>query len=88
MALLAVGVLVVAFGIAGYLEACLGAGPFEAAVLALRPLPFRVAFTGLQTTGALVGWVLGADVGIGTLAMVVVVGPLVDVLRRAARRRG
>ena len=42
--LLTVGSFVLAAGVAGYLEAGLGAGPFEAATLALDPVPFRLAY--------------------------------------------
>lgn len=80
--LLASGVLVLALGVTGYLDAQLGSGPFEAATFALHPVPFRLAYNGLQALGALSGWALGADVGIGTVVVVLGIGPLVHALRR------
>jgi len=81
IAFLVFGVAVVAVGVAGYLGAGLGAGPVEGAAIALRPLPFRLAYGLLQATGALTGWLLGADIGPGTLVVVLGVGPLVQLLR-------
>lgn len=81
VALLVAGVLVLALGVTGYLDAELGSGPFEAVTFALRPLPFRLAYNGLQAVAALTGWALGADIGIGTLVVVFGVGPVVHALR-------
>jgi uncharacterized membrane protein YczE len=88
VALLGVGALVLAAGVAGYLEAGLGAGPFEAATLALDPIPFRVAYGVLQATGAIAGWLLGADIGVGTLVVVFGVGPAAAMLRQFWSTRG
>jgi uncharacterized membrane protein YczE len=80
---LAVAFLVLCIGVAGYLSSQLGAGPTEAAALAWDPpVPFRWSYSILQCSGALVGWWLGADVGVGTLLVVVLVGPTVDRLSR------
>ena len=84
--LLAVGSLMLAAGVAGYLEAGLGAGPFEAATLALHPVPFRLAYGVLQAAGALIGWALGASIGVGTLIVVFGVGPVAAQLRQVSRR--
>jgi uncharacterized protein len=74
---------VVSAGVAGYLDSALGAGPTEAAVLAWDPpVPFRWSYSVLQGTGALVGWLLGAAIGPGTLAVIFLLGPLVDLIRR------
>lgn len=86
--LLAVGAFVLAAGVAGYLEAGLGAGPFEAATLALHPIPFRLAYGVLQAAGALLGWALGASIGVGTLVVVLGVGPVAARLRSTFRRPG
>jgi uncharacterized membrane protein YczE len=86
-----IGLLVVAFpvlalGIAGYLGSRTGAGPAEAAALAWDPpLPFRWSYSAVQGGGALVGWLLGATVGVGTLAVILLLGPLVDVTARLLR---
>jgi uncharacterized membrane protein YczE len=87
-ALLAVGALVLSAGVAGYLEAGLGAGPFEAVTLGLHPLPFRVAYGALQAAGAIGGWLLGASIGVGTVVIVLGVGPLATMLRKLIAEPG
>jgi uncharacterized protein len=84
-------ILVVAFpvlaaGVAAYLGSNLGAGPAEAAALAWDPpLPFRWSYSCVQGGGALVGWLLGAAIGPGTLAVVFLLGPAVDLAARTMR---
>lgn len=86
-----IGLLVVAFpvlalGIAGYLGSRTGAGPAEGAALAWDPpVPFRWSYSAVQGGGALVGWLLGATIGAGTIAVIVLLGPLVDVAARVLR---
>jgi uncharacterized membrane protein YczE len=71
-------------GVAGYLGSGTGAGPSEAAALAWDPpVPFRWSYSVLQGGGALLGWLLGAAVGPGTLLVIFLLGPAVDL---AARR--
>ncbi len=84
---LGVGFLVVCAGVVGYLAADLGAGPAEGAALALDPpVPFRWGYSVVQVVGASVGWALGASLGLGTIVVVLLVGPVVDRLLRALRR--
>ncbi|MEP6665881.1 MAG: hypothetical protein ABJA81_05485 [Nocardioidaceae bacterium] len=79
--LLVVAFPVLACGVAGYLGTGTGAGPTEAAVLAFDPpLPFRWGYSVLQGGGALVGWLCGAAIGPGTLLVIFLLGPLVDLL--------
>jgi len=81
--LLVVAFPVLAIGVAGYLASNTGAGPTEAAALAWDPpLPFRWSYSLVQGGGALVGWLLGAAVGPGTLLVIVLLGPAVDLLSR------
>lgn len=81
---LAVAFPVLAIGIATYLGSQTGAGPAEAAALAWDPpVPFRWTYSAVQGGGALIGWLLGATVGVGTLAVIVLLGPLVDLIARA-----
>lgn len=76
---LALAFVVLCLGVAGYLAADLGAGPAEAAALAWDPpVTFRWGYTLLQATGMLVGWLCGASIGIGTLAVVLFIGWTVD----------
>jgi uncharacterized protein len=77
---------VLAVGIAAYLGSHTGAGPAEAAALAWDPpVPFRWSYSLVQGGGALGGWLLDATVGVGTIAVVVALGPLVDVASRRMR---
>lgn len=86
LALLAAAFPVLALGIAAYLGAHTGAGPAEAAALAWDPpIPFRWSYSMVQGGGALVGWLLDATIGIGTIAVIVLLGPLVDLSSRLLR---
>jgi uncharacterized membrane protein YczE len=77
---------VLAVGIATYLGTHLGAGPAEAAALAWDPpVPFRWSYSAVQGGGALAGWLLGATLGAGTLAVILVLGPAVDLAGRLLR---
>jgi uncharacterized membrane protein YczE len=81
--LLAAAFPVLAVGIATYLGSHTGAGPAEAAALAYDPpLPFRWSYSAVQGVGALVGWLLGATIGAGTIAVIVALGPCVDLASR------
>jgi uncharacterized protein len=83
LALLAAAFPVLAIGIALYLGSHTGAGPAEAAALAWDPpVPFRWSYSVVQGGGALGGWLLGATVGVGTLAVIVLLGPAVDLTAR------
>jgi uncharacterized protein len=84
--LLLVALPLAAVGIALYLGSHTGAGPAEAAALAWDPpLPFRWSYSAVQGGGALVGWLLGATIGVGTVAVVVLLGPGVAVASRWLR---
>lgn len=80
--LLVVALPVLAAGVAGYLDTETGAGPTEVAALTFDPpVPFRWGYNALQGTCGLVGWLLGADIGVGTVLVVVALGPGIDALR-------
>jgi uncharacterized protein len=84
--LLAAAFPVLALGIAGYLGAHLGAGPVEGAALAWDPpVPFKWSYSAVQLGGAALGWLLGATIGPGTIAVIVLLGPAVDLTSRALR---
>jgi uncharacterized membrane protein YczE len=77
---------VLAVGVAAYLGGQLGAGPAEGAALAWDPpIPFRWSYSAVQGGGALVGWLLGATIGPGTVAVIVLLGPAVDLTSRLMR---
>lgn len=80
------GFFVVAFGVALYLEANLGPGPAEGPALAVDPpVPFRFGYSALQIIQAAIGWFLGSPAGLGTIATVVLIGPVVDRIRALLR---
>ena len=84
--LLAAAFPVLAVGIALYLGSHTGAGPAEAAALAWDPpVAFRWSYSVVQGGGALGGWLLGATVGVGTLAVIFLLGPAVDLVARLMR---
>jgi uncharacterized membrane protein YczE len=86
IALLVAAFPVLALGIAVYLGSHTGAGPAEAAALAWDPpVPFRWTYSAVQGGGALVGWLLGATVGAGTVAVILLLGPFVDLVSRLLR---
>lgn len=86
IALLAVSLPVLAVGIALYLGSHLGAGPMEAAGLAWDPpLPFRWSYNLIQLLSAVLGWLLGATIGVATVVTILVLGPLIDVAARVLR---
>lgn len=81
--LLASAFPVLAVGIAAYLGSNSGAGPAEAAALAWDPpVAFKWSYSAVQGGGALLGWLLGATIGVGTIAVILLLGPLVDLASR------
>ena len=77
---------VLALGIALYLGSHTGAGPAEAAALAWDPpVAFKWSYSVVQGGGALGGWLLGATIGVGTLAVIFLLGPAVDRTARLLR---
>lgn len=77
---------VLALGIAAYLGSRSGAGPAEAAALAWDPpIPFRWSYSLVQGGGALAGWLLGAAAGVGTMAVILLLGPMVALTARLLR---
>jgi hypothetical protein len=79
--LAALGLITV--GIGAYLASATGAGPAEAMALAWDPpIPFRWSYNLVQAGGALVGWLLGAAAGPGTVLVFLMLGPAVELFRR------
>ncbi|HSJ22832.1 MAG TPA: hypothetical protein VK964_19885 [Nocardioidaceae bacterium] len=82
-ALLLPAFLLIAAGVGGYLASGTGAGPAEAMAIAWDPpIPFRWSYNLVQFGGALVGWLLGAAIGPGTVLVFLLLGPAVDLFRR------
>ena len=84
--MLAASIPVIGFGIAAYLGSRFGAGPAEAAAQAYDPpLPFAWSYNAVQGLSALLGWLLGATIGIGTLVVVLSLGPAAGLAARVLR---
>jgi uncharacterized membrane protein YczE len=84
VAMLAVALVLMSVGVAAYLASATGAGPAEAMALAWDPpVAFRWSYNIVQFGGALAGWLLGAAVGPGTVLVFVLLGPTIDLVRRA-----
>lgn len=85
------GILLVALGSALYIGSGLGPGPRDGIMtgLAARGVQIRIARTIIEVTVLVVGWLLGGQVGIGTVLFAVAIGPLVQPLmpRLAVRPR-
>jgi uncharacterized membrane protein YczE len=75
------GVVVVAIGSGIYIGVRLGPGPRDGLMtgLADRGFSIRRARTLIEGTALGVGWILGGTVGIGTVVVAVLIGPLVQV---------
>ncbi len=86
---LALAVSPVLIGLASglYIGAGLGPGPRDGVMTALerRGLPIWAARTAIEVTALTVGWMLGGDVGIGTLWMAGTVGLWVQFFLRRLR---
>jgi uncharacterized membrane protein YczE len=81
--LLLLAFVLITVGVAAYLASATGAGPAEAMAMAWDPpIPFRWSYNLVQAGGALVGWLLGAAVGPGTVMVFLLLGPAVDLFRR------
>jgi uncharacterized membrane protein YczE len=86
VALLVGAMLVIAVGITSYLGSQLGAAPIEAAGLAWDPpVPFRWSYSAVQLGGSLLGWWMGATIGAGTVAVIMLLGPMVTLTSRLMR---
>ena len=72
------GIVVTAFGIGLYIGAGLGPGPRDGLMtgIAARGHPVWIVRTGLELTALAAGWLLGGDVGIGTVVFAISIGPL------------
>ncbi len=78
-AMLLGGIVVAGLGVGLYIGSGLGPGPRDGLMtgLARRGRTIRTARTMIELTALLVGWLLGGQVGIGTLVFAVAIGPIV-----------
>ena len=79
-ALLLGGIVVSGMGFGTYLGARLGAGPRDGIMTAIaqRGLSIRMARTTLELSALGLGWILGGNVGVGTVLFAVGVGPVIQ----------
>ncbi len=77
-AYLLAGIVVVALGIGLYIGAGLGPGPRDGLMtgIAAKGHPIWLVRTGLELLALAAGWLLGGDVGIGTVLFALGIGPL------------
>lgn len=89
--LLAGGILAIAIASGLYIGVHLGPGPRDGLMTGLHQRtgwPIGVVRTLLEVSVVLVGWLLGGNLGIGTIAFALLIGPLVQVaLRWLSMRR-
>ncbi|MEW8979773.1 MAG: hypothetical protein AB2385_15395 [Symbiobacterium sp.] len=79
--MLAAGILLSGVGTALYASADLGAGPRDSLMIGLTrlvKLPVGLVKNGLDLTVSVIGWWLGGPLGLGTVAVVLGVGPSVQ----------
>ena len=79
-ALMPAGVVALSLGSGLYIGAGLGPGPRDGLMtgLAARGPSVRLVRTGIEAGALAAGWLLGGSVGLGTLAIAVSIGPLVQ----------
>src|SRR5262249_4456826 len=75
---LLLGILVIALGVGLYIGAGLGPGPRDGLMtgIAAKGHPLWLGRTGLGLHALVAGWLLGGDVGIGTVLFAFGIGPL------------
>lgn len=72
------GIVVAAFGMALYIGAGLGPGPRDGLMtgIAAKGYPLWFVRTALELAALVAGWLLGGDVGVGTVLFAAGIGPL------------
>ena len=82
IALFAAGLTLLAVATGLYLGARLGPGPRDGLMTGLHARtgwPVWTVRTGIEVSALGLGWLLGGDVGLGTLAFALLIGPMVQV---------
>jgi uncharacterized membrane protein YczE len=83
IALLIIGLVVLAFGVYFYIGSGFGAGPRDTLMVALNRrlrIPVGLARTSIEMTALVIGWLMGGMVGIGTIMAVFLIGLILQVL--------
>jgi uncharacterized membrane protein YczE len=75
--LFAAGFVIITAGITAVVVAEIGPGPAELVMLAVhdRGYPLAPVRTGIELTCVAIGWVMGGQVGIGTVVFAILIGP-------------
>ena len=77
---LLIGVIIVGYGIGIYVSAELGAGPRDGLmILIVEKTGWKVQWVrnGMELSVLLIGWLMGGPVGIGTVIVALLIGPIV-----------
>lgn len=92
LAMLMSGVLIIGWGSFFYLTAALGAGPRDSLMVGLiekTAWPLWIVRTAIEASVTLLGYLLGGPVGIGTVIIVLTLGPAIQlafyIMRTQAR---
>ena len=88
VAYLLLGTLVMGFGTAIYVGVDAGAGPRDSLMLALSRIgktSLRWSRTLLESTTAVIGWLLGGPLWLGTIVFAVTIGPAVQLAFRVLK---
>src|SRR5690606_5615652 len=76
------GITISGYGVGLYVSPRIGAGPRDSLMLILvekTGLSITVVRAGIEVTVALVGWLLGGPVGVGTVAVALLTGRIVQI---------
>jgi uncharacterized membrane protein YczE len=78
-ALMLLGILITAIGSGLYIGAGLGPGPRDGLMMGLGLKGYKIsrARTLIEVTVLILGWLLGGQIGVGTVLFAVAIGPLV-----------
>lgn len=79
IAFFAIGLLLLAVASGIYIGAHLGPGPRDGLMTGIHArfgTPLWIGRTGVELTVLLIGWLLGGNVGLGTVAFALLIGPL------------
>ena len=82
------GTLLMTFGGALYMSAALGASPLDSLMTGIfrrTPWSLRAVRLGLEVVGLVIGWLLGGEVGVGSVFIGLTVGPLIQLWLRVLR---
>lgn len=90
--LMIVGVLIISFGVAVYMESDLGAAPWDRLAVLIEnlssgKLKFKWVRVSYDCLAILIGFLTGSTVGIATLVIGFFLGPLVSVFRNGVAKK-